>query len=93
MMKHFLLAVIGLIGCAASANAQTFPTRPVSIIVTSAACGCVPSGTVASELVAHALGSDPGLPLAAGGGALAKEMIRVNHYGPDATRDRRSTRF
>lgn len=46
-----------------------------------------PSGTVASELVAHALGSEPGLPLAAGGGALAKEMIRVNHYGPDATRD------
>ena len=39
MMKHFLLAVIGLIGCAASANAQTFPTRPVSIIVTSAAGG------------------------------------------------------
>ncbi|MCZ9340444.1 alanine--glyoxylate aminotransferase family protein, partial [Streptomyces sp. TRM76130] len=23
---------------------------------------------------------------AAGGGALAKEMIRVNHYGPHATR-------
>ncbi|MFC9157391.1 pyridoxal-phosphate-dependent aminotransferase family protein [Streptomyces bauhiniae] len=45
----------------------------------------VPAGTVASELVARALESDPGLPLAAGGGALAKEMIRVNHYGPDAT--------
>ncbi|MEU9922897.1 aminotransferase class V-fold PLP-dependent enzyme [Streptomyces griseoluteus] len=45
----------------------------------------VPPGTVASELVARALESDPGLPLAAGGGALAKEMIRVNHYGPDAT--------
>ena len=29
--------------------------------------------------------SDPALPLAAGGGALAKEMIRVNHYGADAT--------
>ena len=39
MMKHVLLAVIGLIGCAASANAQTFPTKPVSIIVTSAAGG------------------------------------------------------
>jgi len=39
MMKHFLLAVIGLIGCAAFANAQTFPTRPVTIIVTSAAGG------------------------------------------------------
>ncbi|MBL1086401.1 alanine--glyoxylate aminotransferase family protein [Streptomyces actinomycinicus] len=45
----------------------------------------VPSGVVASELVARALESDPALPLAAGGGALAEEMIRVNHYGPDAT--------
>jgi aspartate aminotransferase-like enzyme len=46
-----------------------------------------PSGVVASELVASALAADPTLPLAAGGGALAKEMIRVNHYGPDATRE------
>ncbi|EST22357.1 pyridoxal-phosphate-dependent aminotransferase family protein [Streptomyces roseochromogenus] len=45
----------------------------------------VPSGVVASELVARALASDPALPLAAGGGALAKEMIRVNHYGADAS--------
>ncbi|MBC7268667.1 MAG: alanine--glyoxylate aminotransferase family protein [Streptomyces sp.] len=44
-----------------------------------------PSGTVAAELVARALAADPALPLAAGGGALAKEMIRVNHYGADAT--------
>lgn len=43
------------------------------------------SGVVASELVARALAADPALPLAAGGGALAKEMIRVNHYGADAT--------
>ncbi|MFF4491901.1 pyridoxal-phosphate-dependent aminotransferase family protein [Streptomyces sp. NPDC001544] len=47
----------------------------------------VPSGVVASEVVARALATDPGLPLAAGGGALAKEMIRVNHFGPDATVD------
>ncbi|MFF4020418.1 pyridoxal-phosphate-dependent aminotransferase family protein [Streptomyces sp. NPDC001843] len=47
----------------------------------------VPSGVVASEVVARALATDPALPLAAGGGALAKEMIRVNHYGPDATAD------
>ncbi|WP_330291935.1 pyridoxal-phosphate-dependent aminotransferase family protein [Streptomyces sp. NBC_00576] len=47
----------------------------------------VPSGIVASELVASALAADPALPLAAGGGALAKEMIRVNHYGADATRE------
>ncbi|MGI5395599.1 pyridoxal-phosphate-dependent aminotransferase family protein [Streptomyces sp. CA-251251] len=45
----------------------------------------VPAGTDASELVARALTSDPTLPLAAGGGALAREMVRVNHYGPDAT--------
>ncbi|KKD08436.1 pyridoxal-phosphate-dependent aminotransferase family protein [Streptomyces sp. WM6386] len=44
-----------------------------------------PAGVVASELVSRALASDPALPLAAGGGALAKEMIRVNHYGADAT--------
>ncbi|MGW3317865.1 pyridoxal-phosphate-dependent aminotransferase family protein [Streptomyces fungicidicus] len=44
-----------------------------------------PAGTVASELVARALAVDPALPLAAGGGVLAKEMIRVNHYGPQAT--------
>ncbi|MFF5186116.1 pyridoxal-phosphate-dependent aminotransferase family protein [Streptomyces sp. NPDC000345] len=40
-----------------------------------------PSEVPASELVARALAMDPALPLAAGGGALAKEMIRVNHYG------------
>ncbi|MDQ8701760.1 aminotransferase class V-fold PLP-dependent enzyme [Streptomyces sp. LHD-70] len=45
-----------------------------------------PAGVDASELVARALAADPALPLVAGGGALAKEMIRVNHYGPDATR-------
>ncbi|MGY0066541.1 pyridoxal-phosphate-dependent aminotransferase family protein [Streptomyces sp. QTS137] len=45
-----------------------------------------PSGSVAAELVARALAVDPALPLAAGGGTLANEMIRVNHYGPDATR-------
>ncbi|MBV2355133.1 aminotransferase class V-fold PLP-dependent enzyme [Streptomyces sp. J2-1] len=45
----------------------------------------VTSGPDASELVAAALAARPGLPLAAGGGALAREMIRVNHYGPDAT--------
>ncbi|MCF2539471.1 aminotransferase class V-fold PLP-dependent enzyme [Streptomyces sp. FB2] len=43
-----------------------------------------PAGVEASEVVARALASDPALPLAAGGGALAKEMIRVNHYGTDA---------
>lgn len=46
-----------------------------------------PAGVDAAELVARALAADPALPLVAGGGALAKKMIRVNHYGPDATRD------
>ncbi|GDY73116.1 aminotransferase class V-fold PLP-dependent enzyme [Streptomyces avermitilis] len=45
-----------------------------------------PAGIDASELVAKALASDPVLPLVAGGGALAREMVRVNHYGPGATR-------
>ncbi|MFI8516277.1 pyridoxal-phosphate-dependent aminotransferase family protein [Streptomyces sp. NPDC085481] len=44
-----------------------------------------PAGVDAAELVAKALAADPSLPLIAGGGALAKEMIRVNHYGVDAT--------
>ncbi|MET7475341.1 aminotransferase class V-fold PLP-dependent enzyme [Streptomyces sp. NPDC005648] len=47
----------------------------------------VPAGVVASEVVERALAAGPGLPLAAGGGALAKEMIRVNHYGADARVD------
>lgn len=44
-----------------------------------------PEGVPASDLVARALAADPSLPLGAGGGALAEEMIRVNHYGRDAT--------
>ncbi|MFG2323620.1 pyridoxal-phosphate-dependent aminotransferase family protein [Streptomyces sp. NPDC048568] len=44
-----------------------------------------PPDVDASALVARALAADPALPLAAGGGALAGEMVRVNHYGPDAT--------
>lgn len=40
----------------------------------------------AAALVAEALAADSSLPLIAGGGALSKEMIRVNHYGSDATR-------
>ncbi|MEU6475887.1 aminotransferase class V-fold PLP-dependent enzyme [Streptomyces sp. NPDC047017] len=44
-----------------------------------------PADVAASALVARALAAAPGLPLAAGGGPLAAEMIRVNHYGQDAT--------
>ncbi|MFJ2113701.1 MULTISPECIES: pyridoxal-phosphate-dependent aminotransferase family protein [unclassified Streptomyces] len=46
-----------------------------------------PAGIDASELVAKVLAAEPALPLIAGGGALASGMIRVNHYGPDATPD------
>ncbi|MFD5117530.1 pyridoxal-phosphate-dependent aminotransferase family protein [Streptomyces sp. NPDC058391] len=46
-----------------------------------------PAGVDAGELVAKALAADPSLPLIAGGGALATQMIRVNHYGADATQD------
>ncbi|MFE2498100.1 pyridoxal-phosphate-dependent aminotransferase family protein [Streptomyces scopuliridis] len=44
-----------------------------------------PAGVDAAGVVAKALAADPALPLVAGGGALAAELIRVNHYGPDAT--------
>ncbi|MEU0146894.1 aminotransferase class V-fold PLP-dependent enzyme [Streptomyces sp. NPDC006288] len=47
----------------------------------------VPAGVDAAAVVARALAADPSLPLIAGGGALSKEMIRVNHYGGDATRE------
>lgn len=46
-----------------------------------------PAGVDAAALVERALAADPSVPLIAGGGALSKEMIRVNHYGADATRD------
>ncbi|GHJ38440.1 alanine--glyoxylate aminotransferase family protein [Streptomyces sp. TS71-3] len=46
----------------------------------------VPADADAASLVARALAADPALPLAAGGGALAGEMIRINHYGPEAAR-------
>ncbi|MEV6953534.1 aminotransferase class V-fold PLP-dependent enzyme [Streptomyces sp. NPDC051183] len=39
----------------------------------------------AALVVAKALAADPAAPLAAGGGALAQEMVRVNHYGPAAS--------
>lgn len=39
----------------------------------------------AAAVAAKALAADPATPLAAGGGALAKEMVRVNHYGRAAT--------
>ncbi|WP_055587718.1 pyridoxal-phosphate-dependent aminotransferase family protein [Streptacidiphilus griseoplanus] len=45
-----------------------------------------PAGVDARELAAAALRSNPAVPVQAAGGALAKEMLRVNHYGPAAVR-------
>jgi aspartate aminotransferase-like enzyme len=43
-----------------------------------------PQGIHAGELAASALVADPGVPIAAGAGPLAADMLRVNHYGPAA---------
>ncbi|MEU1307411.1 aminotransferase class V-fold PLP-dependent enzyme [Streptomyces cinnamoneus] len=46
-----------------------------------------PGRTDARDVVAAALAADASIPVQAAGGALAKEMIRVNHYGLDADRE------
>lgn len=43
-----------------------------------------PEGMHAGELVAAALAADPAAPLAAGSGALAERMLRIDHYGAAA---------
>ncbi|GAA0445925.1 pyridoxal-phosphate-dependent aminotransferase family protein [Streptomyces stramineus] len=45
-----------------------------------------PAGVDAREVVAAALSADPAVPVQAAAGSLAKEMIRVNHYGLAADR-------
>ncbi|GAA0351691.1 pyridoxal-phosphate-dependent aminotransferase family protein [Streptomyces blastmyceticus] len=45
-----------------------------------------PDGVDAREIVAAALAADPAVPVQAAAGTLAKEMIRVNHYGLAADR-------
>lgn len=45
-----------------------------------------PDGVDAREIVVAALAADRTVPVQAAGGALAKEMIRVNHYGLAADR-------
>ncbi|GAA5013641.1 pyridoxal-phosphate-dependent aminotransferase family protein [Kitasatospora paranensis] len=44
-----------------------------------------PDGLDARELAAAALRTGPGLPVQAGGGALAAGMLRINHYGAAAS--------
>ncbi|MBB5119808.1 aspartate aminotransferase [Streptomyces eurocidicus] len=46
-----------------------------------------PDGVDARDIVAAALAADATVPVQAAGGALAEEMIRVNHYGLAADRD------
>ncbi|GAA2708785.1 MULTISPECIES: aminotransferase class V-fold PLP-dependent enzyme [Streptomyces] len=46
-----------------------------------------PQDRDARDVVAAALAADASVPLQAAGGALATEMIRVNHYGLDADRE------
>lgn len=45
-----------------------------------------PEGTDAREIVNGALAADGSVPLQAAAGTLAKEMVRVNHYGRAAER-------
>ncbi len=45
-----------------------------------------PEGVDAREVVAAAVAADAAVPVQAAAGALAKEMIRVNHYGRAADR-------
>ncbi|MFF7022398.1 pyridoxal-phosphate-dependent aminotransferase family protein [Streptomyces klenkii] len=46
-----------------------------------------PDGKDARDVVATALAADASVPVQAAAGPLAKEMIRVNHYGLDADRE------
>ncbi|MGW2596070.1 pyridoxal-phosphate-dependent aminotransferase family protein [Streptomyces klenkii] len=46
-----------------------------------------PDGKDARDVVAAALAADASVPVQAAAGPLAKEMIRVNHYGLDADRE------
>lgn len=46
-----------------------------------------PESVDARDIVAAALAADASVPVQAAAGTLAKEMIRVNHYGLDADRE------
>ncbi|WP_405011137.1 pyridoxal-phosphate-dependent aminotransferase family protein [Kitasatospora sp. NBC_01539] len=76
---------------AAATRAGLRSLRPLAPYVTSdghaapvATTVRTPAGLDARELAAAALRSDPAVPVQAGGGALAAEMLRINHYGPAA---------
>ncbi|MGC5346697.1 pyridoxal-phosphate-dependent aminotransferase family protein [Streptomyces sp. DT171] len=86
MARHALAAAATRAGASALGGGLEPYVRDAADAAPVATTLRAPDGTDASELVAQALAADPSLPLIAGGGALAKEMIRVNHYGKDATR-------
>ncbi|MFJ6717040.1 pyridoxal-phosphate-dependent aminotransferase family protein [Streptomyces sp. NPDC091259] len=84
-----LSAVVGRHAAAAAATRAGATALGVALYVPVAVEAAPVATTLrvadASEVVAKALAADPTAPLAAGGGALAREMIRVNHYGPAAS--------
>ena len=85
MARHAAAAAatrVGAVALGGGLEPYVYEAREAAPVATTLR---VPAGVVASELVARALEGDPSLPLAAGGGALAKEMVRVNHYGVDAS--------
>ncbi|MGA5183347.1 pyridoxal-phosphate-dependent aminotransferase family protein [Streptomyces pseudogriseolus] len=86
MRRHASAAAATRAGAVALGGGVTPYVRDAGDAAPVATTLRVPSGTTASELVTRALAADPGVPLAAGGGQLAREMIRVNHYGAEATR-------
>ncbi|WAU80465.1 aminotransferase class V-fold PLP-dependent enzyme [Streptomyces sp. Qhu-G9] len=85
MSRHAAAAAVTRAGAVALGAGIEPYVREASEAAPVATTLRTPAGVNAAELVARALAADPALPLAAGGGALAKEMIRVNHYGPAAS--------
>ncbi|MEV7415119.1 aminotransferase class V-fold PLP-dependent enzyme [Streptomyces sp. NPDC089919] len=84
MRRHTAAATATRAGAAALAGLAPYvgDVRAAAPVATTLR---VDAGLDASALVAKALAGAPGAPLVAGGGALATSMIRVNHYGPDAS--------
>ncbi|WP_424215620.1 pyridoxal-phosphate-dependent aminotransferase family protein [Streptomyces sp. BI20] len=79
MARHATAAAATRAGARALGVAPFVPERAEAAPVATTLA--VPD---ASSVVAKALAADPEAVLVAGGGALASEMIRVNHYGPAA---------
>lgn len=84
MMRRLLLSALGLLGMASAASAQSYPTRPVTIIVPFAAGG--PSDAVA-RLVGQSMSATLGQPFVienvagAGGTAGAARLAKAEPDG------------